>query len=202
MCVHVARAMPLDSYFHSFTIKALDFQSMCCHFCQAKALLLSLTLILSAVAPRAKLASCNIWCQEWDPSQPIVGYNTVETRSATKQHELEEQIGSLATLMQELKAGQAKQAKRNEEQQTRLLEELRTSIQRQEQQLTRLADDHEKWLDALTSNQTEAVETVASLEKNFSSTTSVMQDRLGVSEDRLGKLAWSECTHLLDLTCS
>ena len=77
----------------------------------------------------------------------------METRSATKQQELEEQIGSLATLMKELKAGQAEQAKRHEEQQTKLFDELRNYIQRQEQQLTRLADDHERRLEALTNNQ-------------------------------------------------
>ena len=90
--------------------------------------------------------------------------------------------------MKELKAGQAEQARRQEEQQTKLFDELRTSIQRQEQQLTRLADDHESRLEALTTGQTEAAETVASLEKSFTSTTSAMQDRLGVAEDRLGKL--------------
>ena len=112
----------------------------------------------------------------------------METRSVTKQQELEQQIGSLTTLMKELKAGQAEQARRQEEQQTKLFDELRTSIQRQEQQLTRLADDHESRLEALTTSQTEAAETVASLEKSFTSTTSAMQDRLGVAEDRLGKL--------------
>ena len=74
----------------------------------------------------------------------------METRSATKQQELEQQIGSLTTLMKELKAGQAEQARRQEEQQTKLFDELCTSIQRQEQQLTRLADDHESRLEALT----------------------------------------------------
>lgn len=112
----------------------------------------------------------------------------METRSATKQQELEEQIKSLATLMKELKAGQAEQARRQEEQQTKLFDELRISIQRQEQQLTRLADDHEKRLEVLTNKQAEATETIVSMEKNFTSTTSVMQDRLGVAEDRLGKL--------------
>ena len=34
----------------------------------------------------------------------------------------------------------------------------------------------------------EAAETITSLEKSFTSTTSAMQDRLGVAEDRLGKL--------------
>ena len=80
----------------------------------------------------------------------------METRSATKQQELEQQIGTLTTLMRELKAGQAGQARRQEEQQTN---ELRTSIQRQEQQLTRLADDHESRLKVLTTGQMEAAET-------------------------------------------
>ena len=103
----------------------------------------------------------------------------METRSATKQQELEEQIKSLAILMKELKAGQAEQATCQEEQQTKLFDELRISIQRQEQQLTRLADDHEKRLEVLTNNQAEATETIVSMEKKFTSTTSVMQDRLG-----------------------
>ena len=112
----------------------------------------------------------------------------METRSATKQQELEQQIGNLTTLLEELKAGQVEQARRQEEQQTRLFDDLRTSIDRQEQQLTRLADDHEKRLDALTNSQAEAAETVASLEKDFTSTTSAVQDLLGIAEDRLGKL--------------
>ena len=60
-----------------------------------------------------------------------------------KQHELEEQIGSVATLLRQIKAGQAEQAQRHEEQQTKLFNELRTPFQRQEQQLTQVADDHE-----------------------------------------------------------
>ena len=57
-----------------------------------------------------------------------------------------------------------------------------------EQQLIRLADDHKKRIEVLTRNQSETGETVASLEKNMSSTTSVLLDRLGAAEDRLGKL--------------
>ena len=74
----------------------------------------------------------------------------METRSAIKQHELEEQTVSVSTLMKELKAGQAEQPKCHEEQQTKLFDELCNSIQRQEQQLTRLANDHERPLEALT----------------------------------------------------
>ena len=55
LCVDIARAMPLNSYFYPFTIKALDFQSMSCIFFVK--LLLSLTLILTTGAPHAKLAS-------------------------------------------------------------------------------------------------------------------------------------------------
>ena len=54
----------------------------------------------------------------------------METRSAAKQREFEEQIQNLATLLEEMKAGQAEQARRQEEQQTKLFDELHTSIQR------------------------------------------------------------------------
>ena len=58
--------------------------------------------------------------------------------------------------------------------------------------MIRLADDHEKRIELLTRTQSETVETVASLEKNMSSTTYVLQDRLGAAEDRLGKILVSE----------
>lgn len=111
----------------------------------------------------------------------------METRSATKQ-DLEQQIRSLTTLLKELKAGHAKQARRQEEQQTKLSDELHTSILWQEQQLTRLRDDYENRLIALETSQVEEAEAAASLEKNFTSTTSDVQDRLVLAEDRLSKL--------------
>ena len=54
--------------------------------------------------------------------------------------------------------------------------------------MSRLAGDHEKRLDSLKGDQLGIAETVGSLEKNFNSTTSVLQDRIGDAEYRLGKL--------------
>ena len=49
----------------------------------------------------------------------------METRSATKQQELEQHIGNLTALM-ELKVGQDEQARHQEVQQTKLFDDLRS----------------------------------------------------------------------------
>ena len=110
------------------------------------------------------------------------------TRSAAKQQELEEQMSSLLTLMQELKSNQTDQAERYEERQAELLSELLTSNQRHEEQLTKLAEEHSEKLDSLTTDQQQTAETVKALEENLSSVKSVMQDRLAKAEDRLETL--------------
>ena len=51
-----------------------------------------------------------------------------------------------------------------------------------------LAEDYEKRLDALVTNQVEAAEAVSSLESNFTSAISEVKDRLDHAENRLGKL--------------
>ena len=102
----------------------------------------------------------------------------METRGANKQRELEEQIENLVTLLTEVKESQADQARRHEEQQIKLFDELCNSTQQQEQQLSRLASDHEKRLDSLKGDQLGIAETVGSLEKNSNSTISVLQDHI------------------------
>ena len=64
----------------------------------------------------------------------------METRGAKKQ-ELQEQISSMLALMEEMKTNQAEQASHHEQQQTELLDEIRTSTQQQADQLDRLAKD-------------------------------------------------------------
>ena len=103
--------MPLKLCLHLYYIilyKSIGLVSLCVSL--SVSMLSSASSDLQALPLRAKLASRNTGVR----SQP--GYTTMETRSATKQHELEEQIGSLATLMKELKAGQAEQAKCREQQ--------------------------------------------------------------------------------------
>ena len=75
------------------------------------------------------------------------------TRSAAKQQKLEEQMSSLLKFMEELKTSEAEQARLLEECQTVLLDELRTSSQRHEEQLTEFAGEHERRLDSLTPDQ-------------------------------------------------
>ena len=112
----------------------------------------------------------------------------MSTRGAAKQQELEEQFSSILAFMEELKANQHEQAKRHEERQTEILEELRTSTHRHEEQLARLAGDHERRLESLTADQLGTAEAVTALEKNLTSIKSVMQDRLGEAEERLDQL--------------
>ena len=68
------------------------------------------------------------------------------------------------------------------------MSELRTSNQRHEEQLTKLAEEHSGKLDSLTTDQQQTAETVKALEENLSSVKSVMQDRLAKAEDRLETL--------------
>ena len=79
------------------------------------------------------------------------------TRSAAKQ-----QISILLMLMEELKASQTEQTRGHEECQTVLLDELCTSSQRHEEQLTKLAGEHKRRLDPLTSHHHGTTEVVDS----------------------------------------
>ena len=111
----------------------------------------------------------------------------METRGAKKQ-ELQEQISSVLSLMEEMKSSQAEQAKRHEQQQAELLDELRTSTQRQADQLDKLAQDYGGRMDTLVADQKRVEESVGALEKNLDSVKSVMQDRIGEAEDRIERL--------------
>ena len=120
------------------------------------------------------------------------------TRSATKQQELEEQMSSLLTLMQELKSNQTDQAECCEKHQAELLSELRTLNQRHEEQLTKLSEEHSEKLDLLTADQQQTAVTVKALEENLSSVKSVMQDCLAKAgeaclptwEKRSARILW------------
>ena len=95
------------------------------------------------------LVSCNTGVR----NGPDLNVSTMGTRSATKQQELEQNIGNLTALMKELKAGQDEQARHQEEQQTKLFDDLRGLIECQGKQLMRLAEDYKKRLNTLATSQ-------------------------------------------------
>ena len=111
----------------------------------------------------------------------------METRGAKKQ-DLQEQISSMLDLMKELKIKQDEQATRHEQQQTELLSELCTATKRQADQLTDLAKDYEQKMESFHADQKRVEESVNTLEKNLDSVKSVMQDRIGDAEDKIGQL--------------
>ena len=111
----------------------------------------------------------------------------METRGA-KKLELQEQISSMLALMEEMKTNQTEQASRHEQQQTELLDEMRTSTQRQADQLDRLAKDYGGRMESFVADQKRVKGSVSSLEKNLDSVKSVMQDRIGDAEDKIERL--------------
>ena len=64
---------------------------------------------------------------------------------------------------------------------------LRTATKKQVDQLTELAKDYEEKMESLHADQKRVEESVDTLEKNFDSVKSVMQDRIGDAEDKKGQ---------------
>ena len=101
---------------HYFLHKSRHFSVYCsptdCH-------LLS-TALCGAPQLTEILASCNTCVR----NGPDLNVSTMKMRCATKHQELEQHIGNLTALM-ELKSGQDEQARRQKEQQTKLIDVLR-----------------------------------------------------------------------------
>ena len=65
---------------------------------------------------------------------------------------------------------------------------LCTATKKQADQLTELAKDYEEKMESLHADQRQVEESIDTLEKNFDSVKSVMQDRIGDTEDKEGQL--------------
>ena len=106
----------------------------------------------------------------------------VTTRSAARQQELEQQLASILSLMEEQKANIAKQTQQ-------LLEESKQHSKR----LMKLAGENQAHWESLEKKQEETSEVVSSLEENLSSVKAVMQDRISKTEEEQGQLrSWQE----------
>ena len=112
------------------------------------------------------------------------------TRSVARQQQLEEQVGSILALMQEQGRSLAEQAQQSEKRQIQLMHELQEQHQ---QQMARMSQEYEHRWHSLNTAQTETSDAVTALESNLSHVKSVMQGRIGDTEDRLGQLqSWQE----------
>ena len=104
------------------------------------------------------------------------------TRSAAKQEEMEQQLASIISMIEEQKASQVEQT-----------QQLLETSRHHSEQLTKLADENQAHWESLKARQEGTSEAVSSLEENLSSVKTVMQDRLVKAEEELGQLrSWQE----------
>ncbi len=104
------------------------------------------------------------------------------TRSAAKQQEMEQQLASIISMIEEQKASQVEQT-----------QQLLETSRHHSEQLTKLADENQARWESLKARQEGTSEAVSSLEENLSSVKTVMQDRLVKAEEELGQLrSWQE----------